>query len=279
MSSSESFFPKIDFQKTRYSSLTTRYSLLLKMKSSAFLLTLVFCCLCSVEVFSQKRMPAVKPKFALGIAPFSVLFASGKANLRGEWAYAPKKSLSLLLGIPRPTPAPAFVADKLDLNDATTATTNRFTSFGAILEHRFYLGENALRGFYLAPYGRFNNFSVDRTTINADNQYKTSVKGTIGGLGLGAAAGVQMRLGDFITLDATLVGLDMKWLRGSVTYATDNPENNLAAFREQVQKTVGDIPFVGSKLSANIEDNAVKVRAPGLPMPAYRFNLSLNFVF
>jgi hypothetical protein len=249
------------------------------MKSSALLFALVFCCSCSVEVFSQRRVSAAAPKFALGIAPFSVLFPSGKANLRGEWAYAPKKSLSLLLAIPRPTPAPAFVADKLDLNDAANATTNRFTSFGAILEHRFYLGENALRGFYLAPYGRFNNFSVDRTTLNAENQYKTSVKGTIGGLGLGAAAGVQMRLGDFLTLDATFVGLDVKWLRGSLTYSSDNPENGLAAFRDKVQETVGDIPFVGSKLSANIEGNAVKVRAPGLPMPAYRFNLSLNFVF
>jgi hypothetical protein len=250
------------------------------MKPSAFVFALVFCCLCSVEIFSQRRAPAVvEPKFGLGIAPFSVLFPSGKANLRGEWAYAPQKSLSLLLAIPRPTPAPAFVANKLDLGGAASATTNSFSSFGAILEHRFYLGENALRGFYLAPYGRFNNFSVDRTTLNAENQYKTSVKGTIGGLGLGAAAGVQMRLGDFLTLDATFVGLDVKWLRGSLTYSTDNPENDLAAFRDKVQQTVGEVPFVGSKLAANVEGNAVKVRAPGLPMPAYRFNLSLNFVF
>ena len=153
-----------------------------------------------------------------------------------------------------------------------------------MLEHRFYLGGNAPRGVYLAPYSRYNNFSLERSTQErgtqeSGTQYTTTVKGAVGGFGFGGAAGVQFRIGDFLTLDATLAGIDFKWMNGTFTYKTDNPETDLNAFRDQVQEAVGDIPFIGSKLVAAIDGNAVKVRTPGLVMPAYRFNLTVNYSF
>ena len=218
--------------------------------------------------------------FSVGVAPFSLLLPSGKVNLHAEWAYADKKSLSLIAYIPRPTTVPGLVADNIDLEDGAEATvTNRFTSYGAVLEHRFYLSKAALRGFYLAPYTRYNNFAVSRTTQNEGSGYTTTVKGSIGGFGLGAAAGVQMRLGDFITLDATIVGVDFKWLRGRISYTTDDPENDLAAFRDKVDEAVGDIPIIGSRLTSAIDGNSVKVRTPGFLVPAYRFNLTVNYTF
>ena len=258
---------------------------LFKMKFPALLLALASLLSFSFNVTAQQRFTprktqsAPEQRFSVGFAPFSVLLPSGKVNLHGEWAYSANKSVSLLLGIPRPTTAPGFIANNVDLDEEGDVTTNRYTSFSAIVEHRFYLGQNAPRGFYLAPYTRYNNFGITRTTINADNQYETTVKGTIGGLGLGAAAGVQFKLGDFLTLDATLAGVDFKWMRGTLTYSTDDPENDVAAFRNKVQEAVGDIPFIGSKLTPQIDGNAVKVRTPGVLMPGYRFNLTLNYLF
>lgn len=255
------------------------------MKYPALFLTLAFSFFIVSGIAAQNRLASRKKQsapeqtFSAGLAPFSLLFPSGKVNLHGEWAYSPNKSLSLLVGIPRPTTAPGFISNNLDLNEKGDATTNRYTSFGAVLEHRFYLGQNAPRGFYLAPYGRYNNFAITRTTENAENQYKTTVKGSVGGFGLGAAAGVQFRLGDFLTLDATLAGVDFKWMRGTLTYSSDDPENDLVAFRDKVRDAVGDIPIIGSRLVPEIEGNAVKVRTPGLLMPGYRFNLTVNYVF
>jgi len=255
------------------------------MKSPALLLAFALLLSLSSNIVAQQRFTprktqsAPEQKFSVGFAPFSMLLPSGKVNLHGEWAYSANKSVSLLLGIPRPTTAPGFIANNLDLNDEGDATTNRYTSFSAVIEHRFYLGQNAPRGFYLAPYTRYNNFGITRTTENADNEFKTTVKGSIGGLGLGAAAGVQFRLGDFLTLDATLAGVDFKWMRGTLTYSSDDPENDVAAFRDKVQEAVGDIPFIGSKLIPAIEGNTVKVRTPGVLMPGYRFNLTLNYLF
>jgi hypothetical protein len=250
------------------------------MKSPALFIAFVVCFLFSNKMIAQSRASqAAEPTFAVGLAPFSLLLPSGKANLRAEWAYANRKSLSLLVYAPRPTTVPGFLAKNLDFGGDLTATKSCYTAYGAVLEHRFYLGQNSMHGFYLAPYGRYSHFAVERTTQNSGNQYKTTVTGTMSGFGLGAAAGVQFRLGDFLTLDATLAGVDFKWLRGALAYSTDDPENNLAAFRDKVQETVGGIPIIGSKLAAAVEGNTVKVRTPGLLAPGYRFNLTVNFFF
>lgn len=256
------------------------------MKSSAVLLSLAFCFFIYSETAAQQNRfrpqqtrQTARHSFAAGLAPFSLLLPSGKVNLRGEWSYADNKSLALTVGIPRPTSAPGFLANRLDLDGTGDATTNRYQSFGATLENRFYLGQNAPRGFYVAPYARYNRFSVTRTMENTENQYETTVKGAIGGFGLGASAGVQFRIGDFLSLDATLAGIDFKWLRGTLSYSNTDPETDLAAFRDKVQEAVEGIPIIGSRLVPEIEGNAVKVRTPGLLMPGYRFNLTINYLF
>lgn len=223
-----------------------------------------------------KQQHAPEQRFSAGLAPFSLLLPSGKVNLKGEFVYADNKSIALLVAVPRPTAVPGFVADNVDVADNGSVTKNTFTTFGAILEQRFYLGHSAPQGFYFAPYARYNNMSVQRTTVN---EYATTVKGSIGGFGVGASAGLQVRLGDFVTLDATVVGIDFKWLDGALTYSSDNPDNDLAAFRDKVQEVVNGIPVIGSRLSAQIDGNTVKVRTPGLLAPAYRFNVTLNYVF
>jgi len=250
------------------------------MKYTALLFTLAICLSLTTETTAQQnRRNEVEKPFVVGFAPFSLILPSGKVNLHSEWAYAGNKSLSLLVSIPRPTTAPGLIGDKFDLDNQTSTSVNKYTSFGAVLEHRFYLGENAPRGFYLAPYSRYNNFSLERSTQESGSTYTTSIKGAIGGFGFGGAAGVQFRIGDFLTLDATLAGLDLKWMKGTFTYKTDNPEADLTAFRDQVQETVGDIPFIGSKLTAAIDGNAIKVRTPGMLVPGYRFNLTINYAF
>lgn len=246
------------------------------MKSPASLLALVICFFFAAETFAQQKS---EPSFTVGLAPFSLLLPSGKVNVRGEWAYADNKSLSLLVAIPRPTSVPNLLGNQFDLEDDAPSSVNRFTSFGTTLEHRFYLGQNAPRGFYFAPYSRYNSFSLERTSQNAESQYKTTVKGSLGGFGFGLAAGVQFRLGDFLTMDATLAGVDLKWMSARFTYSTTDPEVDLSAFRDKVEDTVGDIPFIGSRLTAEINGDAVKVFAPGLLIPGYRFNLTVNYVF
>ncbi len=255
------------------------------MKVQPILLTLALCAFAAASVSAQSNRnrrnydDEPEQKWSVGLAPFSLILPSGKVNVRGEWAYASNKSLSLLVGIPRPTKMPNLLENTFDLTGEGKTVKNRYSSFGAVLENRFYLGGNAPRGFYLAPYARYNHFSLARTTEVNESQYATTFKGAVNGVGLGGAMGVQFRLGDHITMDATLVGLDFKWMRGTLTYTTNDPNNDVAAFRDEVQTAVQDIPLIGSKLSAAIDGDRIKVHTPGAALPGYRFNLSVNYVF
>jgi len=218
-------------------------------------------------------------RFVVGIAPFSLLLPSGKANLHGEWAYADNKSLSVLIGIPRRSKAPDWLSNDITVGDQGRATTNNFHSFGVVAENRFYFAHKAPRGFYLAPYLRYNRIWLDHISTNPENQGETTITGAFGGFGLGGSLGWQFRLGEHMTLDATLIGLDVKWMRGALTYATTDPDNDISAFRDQVQETVKDIPLIGSSLAASIDGDQIKVRTPGVALPAYRFNLTVNYAF
>lgn len=230
---------------------------------------------------SRNRWNGDEPehRWSVGLAPLSLLLPSGKANVRAEWAYASNKSLSLLVGIPRPTKMPNLLENAFELSGEGKTVKNKYTSFGATLENRFYVGGNAPRGFYLAPYARYNHFDLARTTRNDESQYSTTFKGAVNGVGLGGSMGVQFRLGQHLTMDATFVGVDVKWMRGTLTYSSDDPNNDVNAFREEVQEAVEDIPLIGSRLSAAIDGNKIKVHTPGFVLPAYRFNLSVNYVF
>ncbi|MFN0216021.1 MAG: DUF3575 domain-containing protein [Saprospiraceae bacterium] len=255
------------------------------MKIQPILLTLSLCIFSISSLLAQSNRnrwnydDEQEQKWSVGLAPFSLLLPSGKVNVRGEWVYASNKSLSLLVGIPRPTRMPNLLENTFDLAGEGKTIKNRYTSFGAALENRFYFGGNAPRGFYLAPYARYNHFSLARTNQDNETQHSTTFKGAVNGIGLGGALGFQFRLGEHFTLDATLVGLDAKWMRGTLSYSSDDPNNDVAAFRDEVQKAVEDIPLIGSKLSAAIDGDKIKVHTPGAVLPGYRFNLSVNYVF
>lgn len=250
------------------------------MKRTTFsvLLALLFIVQASAQYGSRRSSDDGEHTFTVGLAPMSLLLRSGKINVRGEWAYADNKSLSLLVAVPRPTKIPGLLLNDLDATDNGSTTKNRFTQFGLTLENRFYLGHQAPRGLYLAPYLRYNRFGITHTK-SIDNQYETKIKGVVGGMGIGGAVGAQFRLGDNMTLDITFVGLDLKWMSGTLTYTTNDPENDIAQFRDDIQNTVEDIPFIGKNLAANIEGDAVKVKAPLGVWPGYRFNLTVNYAF
>lgn len=256
------------------------------MRPYAFFLLFGAFILVAPESFGQSRRSSSSygnawsgQQFVVGIAPISLLTRNGKFNVRGEWVYAENKSLSLLVGVPLRTKVPGWLSNRIDLNEDDNTTTNTYTSFGLNLENRFYLTGEAPRGFYLAPYGRYNRFAVERITVNAENGAETRLKGTVGSFGLGAAAGYQFRLGQAMTLDLTFAGLHLNWMRGTIRYSTDDPDNNIAAFRDEIQEKLEDIPIIGKQISAQIEGDEVKVHTPGLILPGVRFNVTVGYAF
>lgn len=254
---------------------------MMKPTALAVLSVLTFSLLAIPGAFAQYSRHSYGPEqsFVVGVAPLSLMLRSGKFNVRGEWAYADNKSLSVIVGIPRRSKVPGWFLNDIEVDENGKTTTNDFHSLGVTIENRFYLGSEALRGFYLAPYARYNRIWLTHTSENPEQQGDIRITGAVGGAGLGAAAGWQFRLGERMRLDLTFLGIDFKWLRGTLTYANSNPNNDIEAFRAKVEEAVKDIPLIGKKLTPEIENNEIKVRTPGWVLPAYRFNLTVGYAF
>lgn len=245
------------------------------MKSTFFALFIAFVIVPQV-VFSQSFS---EQRFSVGIAPLSLILPSGKVGLHAEWAYAANKSLSLTVGVPRSTRPPGWLLNSVSIAENGSVTTNEFYNFGIMLENRFYFSQEAPSGFYLAPYLRYNKMWLDRITENPEKTGATTMRGTLYGIGLGGAVGWQIPLGEHFTLDATFAAIDLKWMRGNVSYTSTDPNNDIYELRDKVQAVVEDIPIIGKKLSAQIDGEQIKVRTPGVVLPAYRFSLTVNYLF
>jgi hypothetical protein len=229
-----------------------------------------------------RQSEASEQAMIVAIAPISLLARNGKINLRAEYAYRPNRSVSLLLGVPINTDAPNWVVNALTFNDpdSNKTVTNRYKSFAMTVGHRFYFGvRQPAFGFYVEPYLRYNRFTVTHTVRSNETVGDTKVVGKIGGPGIGAAVGGQVRIGQHVTIDLTLFGADMRILGGSLRYSSNDPNNDIVAFKARVQEKVADIPIVGGALAAELDGDAVRVRTPGIPLPGFRCNLTVGYAF
>ncbi len=221
------------------------------------------------------------PSFVVGFAPISLITHAGKANVRAEWAYASNKSLSVTVGIPWRSKLPGWMAKDIVVDENGTITTNNFHALSVIAENRFYFGEKERypRGFYVAPYVRYHRLWLTHTSLQPEPLEEISISGAVAGIGGGGAAGWQFSIGEHFTIDMTFLGIDFKWFRGTITYANSNPDNDVEAFRAKVEETVKDIPFIGKKLTPEVDGSAIKVHTPGWVLPGYRFNLTVGYNF
>ena len=86
-----------------------------------------------------------------------------------------------------------------------SVSDTKFTGFGITPEYRFYLSGDALDGFFLAPYVRYQNFKLssgDYTTYNSSGQYVTTKdEATLNTFGGGVNVGYQWIFGEHFLLE------------------------------------------------------------------------------
>lgn len=94
-----------------------------------------------------------------------------------------------------------------ELTDFIEST--RISNFVITPEFRYYLSKESGRGFYLAPFLRYEQYNLSSTLSFTDtNDVKTNVpfKGSLKNFGVGLLIGSQFRIGDRITLDWWILG-------------------------------------------------------------------------
>lgn len=161
-----------------------------------------------------------------------------------------------------------------DLLDNTRKSGVAFTP-----EFRYYLGKKAGKGFYVAPFGRYEHLSLKAPFFyDNDEGQRTSLNGniSINSLGIGVLFGTQFRISERFTFDWWILG--PYYTRHSVSISASNL-NLSASEQRDLKEAINDIEVMGRKPDVTITANKLEAK-DGFSFGAVRaFGFCLGFKF
>lgn len=173
--------------------------------------------------------------------------------------------------------------DNFDDNISDQLDNFRIGNFALTPEVRFYMGKEALRGFYLAPFARYATFNVtlpfDLETEDANNQVTTEridMKGDLSTIAGGVLIGAQWKLGKMIYLDWHILGPHYGKAKGNLSGNKNMSSAEQDDLRLLLAELEEDIPFV--KFESNVNASGAQVKVNG-PWAGIRAGLSLGIRF
>ena len=112
----------------------------------------------------------------------------------------------------------AFVTNYNDKHSGTVSSETQFKGFGLTGEYRFHSGTEALRGFFIGPYLRFQHFNFTETSTFLSNAPKQD-KATLTTFGGGGVLGWQGIIAGHFSIEPFL---GVGYAAGSVDNLSDN---------------------------------------------------------
>ncbi len=205
--------------------------------------------------------------------------AAGKITVGGEYNFKPRKSVTLLVGIPS---ARTYEVE-YDGKNSDVETKG----YSVVAGYRYYLSKRQVSGFYIESFAKYVNqegsgiLQGELVTEQADFDTKVSYKA----YGVGAQLGVQFLVAKRLAIDLYLLG----------------PEANIAKFRStavdvssifpwtpqmaseakaDIEEIVQDIPIIGDKAEVNVNaaTKTVTVDYDGF-LPSLRAGISIGWRF
>jgi hypothetical protein len=152
-------------------------------------------------------------------------------------------------------------------------------SFGVVPEFRFYLGKEAMRGFYIGPFVAYKNYQTNLPVnygiiTERIGIFDGEVNTITGGLQLGA----QFRLSDRMTLDWWILGPNFGSGTGDLVFTGSLDPAEQQRLRQEIEDIKQELPFDLIK-SYNVSSSGASIRAQG-PVAGLRgfgFNLGVRF--
>lgn len=155
----------------------------------------------------------------------------------------------------------------------------RVGGFAITPEFRYYVGAGYGKGFYLAPYLRYQRFNIESIYAFEDDQntiQNIDFKGDYNNFGIGLMVGSQFMLGKYITLDWWILGpqygSNKLNLRASGFNLSDDDVNTL-------RNDITDVEFLGIKPETDISNTNATIKASKGFAAIRGFGLCLGFRF
>lgn len=140
----------------------------------------------------------------------------------------------------------------------------RMSGFAFTPEFRYYFGKEAGRGFYLAPFVRYEQFNLRSTYLlkTDTNETVTPIpfRGQVSVFGIGILLGSQFHIGGRLTLDWWILGPyftanTLKLSAGNLNLSPDE--------QNQLKESLDGIEFGWAKISSDVSAERAKLKARG----------------
>jgi hypothetical protein len=180
-------------------------------------------------------------------------------------------------------PFKSLVMDAIGTDDEDTRELidkSQIGNFAITPEVRFYLGKGYGKGFYIAPYYRYVNFSTNTITLNyaasMGPERSINLNGEMSAHTGGIMFGAQWFLGKKIALDWWIVGAHYGAGNGNFAGIPSTPFTQ--SEQEDIRQTLEDIDIPLVDKVVNVSANNVSVKVDG-PFGGLRGGIMLGFRF
>jgi hypothetical protein len=210
--------------------------------------------------------------------------------------------------IPRKVPNVLFDESEVEDYGGTVEIKNKLSGFSFSGEYRFYTSssKDSPRGFYFAPFLKYNKYSMDISAgfdydatkaeyddltpeqqatadkINSD-LYRLEVTGNFHGhlrqFGGGVMIGYQWLIADKISIDFNFFGIGVEADAVVFDLSSDAIDVDYEEWSNEIEAEVKDASFYGGdKIQVTAESDKVKVKAPFIMfMPRVGFSIGYAF--
>lgn len=191
-------------------------------------------------------------------------FTSGSISLQYERLLTPKTSVAVGMNImpERDIPYFNFVEDIVKDKGAIDLLKDvKMTAFSLTPEVRFYLGKEGMRGFYVAPFLRYDRFSVSLPVdyIYQNRLETVTINGNVDGFSAGLSFGAQWKLSERLYLDCTFIGMSYGFASGEL--GGKRPLN--AEEQAEVRKALDEAEIKKIDYTYNVHEQGVDVKIKG----------------
>jgi len=240
-----------------------------------FFLSLAFV-IFSMAAFGQSN--AIKLNLTNLLTPFP-----RTASVAYERVIADNISVNTTIGIL----VPVVDGNALATDDGGFVGNTRLGGLNITPEVRFYTGRNgAPRGFYVAPYLRYNTWSakLDGTFTEAETGNNTSIDGELVGrinfVGLGVQFGAQWVISDVFVIDWYFLGLSANFTNIAASFTPDAGTFDIDEVRAALETYSSDFPLINEEALELLEEGErVKATSPGFLLPGFRTGFNIGYAF